>query len=77
MQKEDKFLDLTKSMSCLISVVYLNNELEMLKMIDMMNELKIAKKYLVIFLDTFTVTNLNSRIINFNVMINSNKPGIH
>ena len=77
MQENEKLMDLSTSMSCLISVVHLDNESEMFKMIEMMNELRIAQKYLVIFIDTFTATNFDDQILNFNVMINHNKAGIH
>ena len=73
MQEGEKFMDLTTSMSCLISVVYLENEFEMVKMMEMMNELRIAQKYLVIFIDTFTALNLDNQILNFDVMINHKK----
>ena len=37
MQENEKLMDLSTSMSCLISVVHLDNESEMFKMMDMMD----------------------------------------
>ena len=54
----------------------MSNELEVSKMIDMIHELKIAQKYLIVIMDTLNTTMLGERSINFNVMINHRDAGV-
>ena len=71
-----KFRSMTLRMSCLMTVAEISNELEVSKMIEIIHELKIAQKYLIIFIDTLNTTLLHERTINFNVMINHGKTGV-
>ena len=71
-----KFRSVTSRMSCLMTVAEMSNELEVSKMIEIIHELKIAQKYLIIFIDTLNTTVLHERTINFNVMINHGETGV-
>ena len=56
-------------MSCLMTITQMRNEMQISEMIDVMNELHVAQKYLVILIDTFNTAIVTKRTINFNVMI--------
>ena len=76
-QDGEAFRSLTTKMSCLIAVAEMSNELEVAKLMDIMHDLKIAQKHLIVVMDTFNTTMLAKRRINFNVMINHRgKPGM-
>ena len=62
-------------MSCLITLAELSNELELITLIEIMNKFKIAKKYLIVTMDTYDTTLFPETIINFNVMINHREKG--
>lgn len=67
-------------MSCLTTVTEMSNELEVSKLMDIMHDLKIAQKYLIVFMDTLNITTLHETMINFNVMINhrgTGAPGVN
>ena len=63
-------------MSCLMTIADISNEFEMFQMIDMIRELKITKKYLVILINTIDTNILGNITINFNVMIDHRKTGV-
>ena len=63
-------------MSCLITVAELSNELELITLIDIMKEFKIANKYLFVTMDTYNTTMFRETTINFNVMINHRGKGL-
>ena len=70
---------MTSGMPCLLTVSTLRSELVLTKLMDIMQEVKIAEKYLIVFMDTFNATMLHEQIINFNVIINhkeTGKPGM-
>ena len=52
-----------------------HNESEVSQLIDIVNDLWIEKKYLVVFLETFNATFLKKKTANFNVIINQEEPG--
>ena len=53
----------------------MNNELEVSQLIDVVNGLKISKKYLTTYMETLNATMLSKKAINFNVIIHHNEPG--
>ena len=58
-----------RRMSCLMTITQMRNEMQISEMIDVMNELHVARKYLVILIDTFNTAMVTKRTMNFNVMI--------
>ena len=71
------FRSLARRMSCLTTITLTRNELQISEMIDIINELHIPRKYLIIFADTLNTTYLSEKMINFNVMINHKGKGIN
>ena len=71
------FKSLVKRMSCLTTITYTTNEVQVSEMIEVMNELQLPQKYLIIFMETLNITKLSGRMINFNVMINHKGKGVH
>lgn len=71
----EKFRSLTSRMSCLMTVTEMSNELELSSLLEIIHDLTIAQKYLIVFMDTFNATMFLERNINFNVMINHREPG--
>ena len=63
-------------MSCLIILAELSNELELITLIDIMKDIKIAKKYLYATMDAYNTTMFHKTTINFNVMINHREKGL-
>ena len=64
-----------RRMSCLMTVTQMRNEMQISEMIDVMNELHVAQKYLIILIDTFNTAIVTKRTINFNVMISHRGEG--
>ena len=74
--KESKiFKSMTARMSCLMTMAQINNDLEVSQLIDIVNELKISKKYLIIFMATLNATLLRKKAITFNVIIHHTESG--
>ena len=69
------FRSLIRRMSCLMTITQMRNEMEISEMIDVMNELQVPKKYLVILVDTFNTSMVTKRTINFNMMIHQRREG--
>ena len=65
----DIFRSVIRRMSCLMTITQMTNEMQISEMINVMNELHVTQKYLVILIDTLNTTMLTKRTINFNVMI--------
>ena len=65
----DTFRSVIQKMSCMMTITQVTNEMQISEMIDVMNELHVAQKYLVILIDTFNTAMVIKRTINFNVMI--------
>ena len=72
----EKLRSLLMSMSCLMTIIEMSNEMHLSEMIDIVNGLQIAKKYLIIYIEMLNVTMLANRTINFNVMINHRGKGV-
>ena len=70
-----KFKFMTARMSCLVTMTQLNNDLEVSQLIDVLKELKISKKHLIIFVKNLNVTLLRKKAITFNVIIHHNGSG--
>ena len=60
----------------MITVAEMSNHLELLKLVNIINELKIARKYLFATMDTFNATIFGKTTINFKVMINHKEKGM-
>ena len=71
----DKFKSLVARINCLKTMAQLNNDLEVSQLIDVMNDLKISKKHLIIFMETLNTTLFRKKAINFNVTIHHNESG--
>ena len=69
-KNNEKFKSLTASVSCILILTELSNELEVSKLISFVEELKVAQKYLIIFLNTLNTIFLGDITINFDVIIN-------
>lgn len=70
------FRSQARSMYCLTTITQTTNELQISEMIDIMSELHIPQRYLIIFVDTLNTTKLSKITINFNVMINHKGKGV-
>ena len=64
-----------RKMSCLMTITQMRNETQISEMIDVMNELQVPKKYLVILVDTFNTSMVTKRTIIFNMMIYNRREG--
>ena len=64
-----------RRMSCLMTITQLRNEMQISEMIDVMNELQVPKKYLLILVDTFNTSMVTKRTINFDMMIYNRRKG--
>ena len=71
-----KLRSVLMSMSCLMTVTEMSNEMHLSEIIEIINGLQIAKKYLIIYIKTLNITMLANRTINFNVMINHRRKGV-
>ena len=62
-------------MSCLVTIALLTDDVEVSQLINIINEMTVPKKYLIIFMGTLNATLLHKRAINFNVLIQHNNVG--
>ena len=74
-RESEKFKSMTARMPCLITIARMNSESEVSQLIDVVNGLKISKKYLITYMETLNATLLNKKAINFNVNIHHNDRG--
>ena len=74
-KESQKFKSMTARMSCLVTMTQLNNDLEASQLVDVVNEFKISKKHLIIFVKKLNTTLLRKKAITFNVIIHHNGPG--
>ena len=70
-----KFMSMLAKMSCLVTLTRMSNGSEVSQMIDVVNEFKISKKHLIIFVKKLNTTLLRKKAITFNVIIHHNGPG--
>ena len=66
---------ITNSIKCLMAMAHVNSDVEATKMIDLLSEIRIAKKYLTIVVSKLNMTSLQKKTINFNVILRHIKPG--
>ena len=66
---------MTARVSCLMTVARMNNDWEVSQLIDVVNELQISKKYLIIFKESLNTTLLRKKAIIFNVVIHHIESG--
>ena len=62
-------------MSCLLTISKLSNEFEVQTMMDTIQGLSIAQKFLIVVTESFNASMIDERPINFNVMINHKDAG--
>ena len=74
-KESKKFMSMTAKMSCLVTMTRMNNDLEVSLLIDVMNDLKISKKHLIISLETLNATLLKKKTITFDVIIHHKESG--
>ena len=66
---------ITNSITCLMAMAHVNSDAEATKLIDLLSEIRIAKKYLTIVIPKLNMTFLQKKTINFNVILRHSKPG--
>ena len=66
---------ITNSIKCLMAMAHVNSDAEATKLIDLLSEIRIAKKYLTIVASKLNMTSLQKKTINFNVILRHIKPG--
>ena len=71
----EKFKSMTARIECLKTLAGMNNDLEVSQQIDVVNDLKISKKHLIIVMETLNTTLLRKKAINFNVEIHHKESG--
>ena len=59
-----------------MTIAEMKNEAEMSQLIDIVNEIRVSEKYLIIYIDTLNTVLLQNKTINFNVMINHRDTGV-
>ena len=69
------FSSILNSISCLVTIVETDIAEEGLRLIDMVNELSVATKYLLLIVPTFDLTAVENQTINFQVMVNHGESG--
>ena len=69
------FSSILSSISCLVTIVETDIAEEGLRLIDMVNELSVATKYLLLNVPTFDLTAVKNQTINFQVMVNHGESG--
>ena len=74
-KESEKFRNAAAGMSCLAIITQNSTDMEISRLIDTVNDFKIAKKYLVLSIETLNTTLLRNRRINFNVIINHHGAG--
>ena len=75
-KESEEFRSMTARMSCLMTIARMRNDFEVSHLIDIVNELKIGKRYLIVSADTAINTTLSKkRTIDFNVIINHKEQG--
>ena len=60
---------------CLKTKAQLNNDLEVSQLIDVVNDLKISKKHLIVFMETLNATLLRKKPITYNIVIHHYESG--
>ena len=66
---------MTARMSCLMTIVQKHNDTEVSHLIEIVNELKIERKYLLIYMATGNTTFLRKGTMKFNVIVSHREPG--
>ena len=69
------FPSISASISCLISIVETDDNEEVLKLIEMINNLSVTKKYMLLIMSTFDSTMFSNLTINFQVMVHHSNTG--
>ena len=69
------FSSISASISCLVTIVETDDNEEVLKLLNMMSDLSVAKKYLLLILPTFDSTKFANLTVNFQVMIHHKETG--
>ena len=69
------FPSLTDSVSCLVTIVATDNNEEVLKLLEMINHLSVAKKYMLLIVSTFDPTMFTNLTINFQVIMHHRNTG--
>ena len=63
------FQSLLASISCLVTIAETYDDEELLKVIEMMNDISVSKKYTLLIVSTFDSTKFLNLTINFQVMV--------
>ena len=69
------FSSILNSISCLVTIVETDIAEEGLRLIEMVNELSVATKYLLLIVPTFDLTAIENQTINFQVIVNHGESG--
>lgn len=69
------FPSLTASVSCLVIIVTTDDNEEVLKLLELINHLSVAKKYMLLIVSTFDPIMFSNLTINFQVMVHHRNTG--
>ena len=69
------FASLFNPISCLVTIVETDNIEDVLRLVEMVNELSVTKKYLLLIVPTFDSTIVQNITINFQVIVNHGEAG--
>ena len=69
------FSSLVVSFFCLLTIIETSKVEEVLKLIEVVNEISVAKKYLLLIHPTFDSTAVQNLTINFQIMVNHGEAG--
>ena len=70
-----RLVTITNSIKCLTTTANVKSDAEATNLIDLLNEIRIAEKYLTIRATKLNMTSLQKNAINFNVILHDLKPG--
>ena len=68
-------MSIMESISCLTTIVQAKNDLEASQMIDIVKQLRVPQKHLIITIPELNINYLQNLTINFNVMIKPQTKG--
>ena len=70
------FQSLLASISCLVTIAETDDDRELLKLLEFMGDLSVAKKYMFLIVSTFDSTKFLNVTINFQAIVHQKETGL-
>ena len=74
-KNDTRLLNILESISCLVIRAYLSTDNEVSQLIDMVTEVRVAMKYVVVSIPDLSVASLENKTINFNMILYHKEKG--